>query len=285
MQQFDIGSALRFESTPGGLVRAVIHTAAAEGELYLQGAHVTQWTPRGAKPVLFMSSKSLFAPGKAVRGGIPVIYPWFGAREDGKTGQAHGVARTTLWTVEATRLSESGDVEITMTLPAAEAPGARLHVSFGTTLKLELEVRNELSTPFRYEEALHSYFAVADIHQTSVTGLEQTTYIDKTDGLARKLQHEEPVRCAKETDQVHLNTAATCVVHDPVWQRMIVVEKSGSASTIVWNPWSEKAGGMADMGAGEWQNMICVESGNAADNAITLVPGASHCLTATIRVA
>jgi glucose-6-phosphate 1-epimerase len=131
---------------------------------------------------------------------------------------------------------------------------------------------------------LHTYFAIADIHQVSVSGLEGTTYIDKTDGLKCKEQGNEPLRIAKETDQVHLSTKATCVIHDPVWNRSIIVEKSGSDSTVVWNPWIDKTKGMTDMVPDDWREMICVETANAADNAIHLPPGASHKLAAAIRI-
>jgi glucose-6-phosphate 1-epimerase len=291
--QFEIPGSLKLEDTPGGLVRAVISTPLAEAEVYLQGAHVARWTPRGQKPVLFMSSTSLFAPGKAIRGGVPVIFPWFGGRSGGKPGPAHGFARSMPWSLESARLTGGGEVEIAMTLSPSDATRAlgfdafhaRFRVTVGSVLRMELEICNDSAEPFTYEEALHTYFSVSGIHQASVSGLEGTTYIDKTDGFARKVQPAEPVRCAKETDQVHLDTSAACVVHDSAWNRRIVVEKQGSASTIVWNPWSEKAAGMADMGPGEWERMICVESGNAADNAVTLPPGASHILAATIRVA
>jgi glucose-6-phosphate 1-epimerase len=233
--------------------------------------------------VLFVSSKSLFVPGKAIRGGVPVIFPWFGARSDGKPGPQHGYARSAVWALEGTRMLDSGEAEVTMTL-AAEGAALRFRATIGTTLKMELETRNDSDEPFKYEEALHSYFAIADIGQASVTGLERTTLIDKTDGFQRKVQPDAPVTCAKETDQVHLNTTATCVVHDEVWKRRIVVEKTGSESTVVWNPWIEKTAGMADMGADDWRGMICVETANAADNAVTLAPGETHTLTATIRV-
>src|SRR5580658_3823210 len=110
--QFDIPNALRFEDAPGGLVRAVISTPAADAELYLQGAHLTKWTPRGQRPVLFLSPKSLFTPGKAIRGGVPIIFPWFGDRSDGKPGPAHGFARITEWAIEGTRLLDDGRVEV-----------------------------------------------------------------------------------------------------------------------------------------------------------------------------
>jgi glucose-6-phosphate 1-epimerase len=290
--QFDIGTALRFENTPGGLVRAVISTATAEADLYLQGAHVTHWTPRGQRPVLFVSPKSLFIPGKAIRGGIPVIFPWFGDRSDGKPGPAHGFARTSTWAVEGTELGNDGNVQIALALAPNETSKSlgyaafhvSLRVTIGSSLEMELETRNDAQEPLTYEEALHSYFAVADIRQVSVQGLEGTTYIDKTDGFKRKKLGDEPVRIARETDQMHLHTKATCVLHDAVWNRRIVVEKSGSDSTVLWNPWIEKTKGMSDMAPESWQAMICVETANAAENAVHLVPGARHKLTASIRV-
>ncbi len=290
--RFDIPNVLRFEDAPGEMVRAVISTLAAEADLYLHGAHITRWTPRGQRPVLFLSTKSLFMPGKAIRGGVPIIFPWFGPRGDGKPGPAHGFARTTEWTVEGAKLLNNGNVEITLVLAPNETSSGfayasfhlRFRVTIGSSLEMELETRNEASDPLTYEEALHSYFAIADIRQASISGLEGTTFIDKTDGFQRKKLGNQPLQIAKETDQVHLNTKATCVIHDPVWQRRIIVEKSGSDSTVVWNPWIDKTKGMSDMAADDWQGMLCVETSNAADNAVHLPPGASHKMTASIRV-
>ncbi|HVW86124.1 MAG TPA: hypothetical protein VHB50_15650, partial [Bryobacteraceae bacterium] len=138
--------------------------------------------------------------------------------------------------------------------------------------------------PLKFEEALHSYFAVSDVREVSVSGLEGTTYVDKTDAFRSKSQPDEPLKIGKETDQVHLNTTATCVISDPLWNRRIVVDKTGSNTTVVWNPWSEKSAAMADMGPDEWGGMICVESANAAENAVTLEPRSSHTLGVTIRV-
>src|SRR5580692_10596 len=108
--QFDIPNAQRFEDEPGGLVRAIISTPTADADLYLQGAHVTHWTPRGQRPVLFVSPKSLFTPGKAIRGGVPIIFPWFGPRSDGKPGPSHGFARTMEWAMEGAKLTNDGNV-------------------------------------------------------------------------------------------------------------------------------------------------------------------------------
>jgi glucose-6-phosphate 1-epimerase len=277
--QFDIPDALRIEDAPGGLVRAVISTPAAEAVVYLHGAHLTHWTPRGQRPVLFVSSQSLFEPGKAIRGGVPVIFPWFGPRSDGQPGPMHGFARITEWQIEDAKLRNDGNVEITFGLAQL-----RFRVTVGRELEMELEVRNLTEQPLRYEEALHTYFAIGDIQQASVSGLEGASYIDNTDGFKRKEQGHEAMRFAKETDQVYPNTTATCVIHDPVWNRQIIVEKSNSDTTVVWNPWIEKAKSLSDMADDDWKEMLCVETANAGENAVHLAPGASHTMKALIRV-
>ena len=290
--RFDIPGALRVEPEPGGLPHLVISTPAADADLYLQGAHLATWTPRGQRPVLFLSPKSLFAPGKAIRGGVPIIFPWFGARGDGKPGPAHGFARTSEWTIESTRQREDARVEITLALSNSDATRAlfdapfrlRFRVTVGSELEMELEVSNPGKAPFTFEEALHTYLAVGDVQRAAVFGLENTTFIDKTDGFKRKKLESEPMRIAKETDQVHLDTRAICTVWDPAWDRRITIEKSGSASTVIWNPWSDKSKGMSDMEADGWKQMLCVETANAADNAVVLAPGAPHKLSAKIRV-
>jgi glucose-6-phosphate 1-epimerase len=290
--RFHISGALRFEPEPSGLTRAVISAPSAEADLYLQGAHLTHWTLRGQRPVFFVSPKSLFAAGKAIRGGVPIIFPWFGARSDGRPGPAHGFARTSEWTVESARLREDARVEITLSLSSSDVTRQfwdaefqlRFRVTVGSELEMELETSNEGTTPFTFEEALHTYLMVGDVERASLFGLQNTVYIDKTDGFKRKKQENKAVRIAKETDQVHLDTQATCTVWDPVWNRRITIEKNGSASTVIWNPWSEKSKDMSDMEADGWKQMLCVETANAADNAVALAPGASHTLTAKIRV-
>lgn len=292
MKQYEIANTLRIEDTPGGLTRAVISTPQADAQIYLQGAHVARWTPKTHQPVLFVSPKSLFVPGKAIRGGVPIVWPWFGPRTGGLPGPAHGFARTTEWALEGTEVRSDGRVEIRLALTPDDtsrrlgyaAFRLNFRVTIGSTLEMELETCNESNEPLTYEEALHTYFAIADINQVSVSGLEGTTYIDKTDNFQRKQLGSEPLRIAKETDQVHLSTTSTCVVHDPVWNRRMVIVKSGSRSTVVWNPWIEKTKGMSDMAPDDWRNMICVESANASDNALTLPPGASQKLTTSILV-
>lgn len=280
--RFGIADALRFEDAPGGLRRAVISTAQAEAVVYLHGAHVTAWTPRGQRPVLFTSSRSAFEPGKPIRGGVPIVFPWFGPRGGGLAGPMHGFARIREWTVEGARVLDNGSVSLEFTL--AESAHVRFRVTAGAALAMELTVRNDGGEAFPFEEALHTYFAVGDIHQVAVTGLEGAIYLDKTDSFRQKQQPAEPIRITGETDRIYLDTEAECVLHDPAWQRRIIVEKSGSHATVVWNPWIEKNRNLPDMAPEDWRGMICIETANAAANAVTLAPGASHTLTALIRI-
>jgi glucose-6-phosphate 1-epimerase len=290
-REFGIPGTLRFEETSGGLVHAIITTSDAEAEIYTHGAHLTRWTPRGQRPVVFTSSRSLYAPGKAIRGGVPIIFPWFGPRSGGLPGPMHGFARTSEWNVDSTGLSGDGKMEMTFSLAPSDATRAygfdafRLlfRVAIGSTLEMDLKIHNESSEPLVCEEALHTYFAIGDVHQVSVTGLENTAYIDKTDGFREKVRDSAPIRIAKETDEVYLNTRETCVIHDLAWSRSIVIAKTGSDSTVVWNPWIEKSKTMSDLDPEEWRGMLCVETANAASNAITVAAGASHRLGVVIR--
>jgi glucose-6-phosphate 1-epimerase len=290
-ERFAIPDALRFEEGHGGLTRAIISTPAAEAEIYLHGAHLTHWKPRGAEPVLFLSSKSFFEPGKAIRGGVPVIFPWFGPRGEGQAGPMHGFARTMEWTVEETALDKDGNVEIALVLEPDEGTRSlgydafhlRFRVTVGRTLEMKLETRNDGAEPLVFQEALHTYFAIGDIYRVRVSGLEGAVYIDKADGFQRKRQGSDPIQITKETDRVYVNTASTCVIGDPASGRRIMVEKSGSEATVVWNPWDEKIKTFADMTPEDWKHMICVETANAGDHSIHLAPGASHMLVASIR--
>jgi len=283
---------ISFEPGPGGLLRSEISTSTAEAELYLQGAHLARWRPGGQQPVLYVSPKSLFSPGKAIRGGVPIIFPWFGNREGGKPGPAHGFARTAQWTLESSRELDDSKVEVMLGLRSDDASRKlfegefelRFRVTIGRELEMELETSNVGKEPFTFEEALHTYLAVGDVRKVSIQGLENTVYIDKTDAFLRKPQKGDAVRIGKETDSVYLNTRAVCVVSDPVWGREITVEKSGSDSTVIWNPWVEKTRGMADMAPDSWQGMICVETANAGENAVTLGPGGRHWMRARVRV-
>jgi glucose-6-phosphate 1-epimerase len=260
--------------------------------VYLQGAHVAHWQPAGAEhPVLLLSEKSHFEAGKAIRGGVPLVFPWFAERKGGLPGGMHGFARTLPWEVVATELRPEGVALSFKLLPNQTTRDVGFdhfvlvyEVVVGATLSLTLEVENLGDSPLTLEEALHAYYSVSDVRQVEVSGLSDTDYLDRADNAKPKHQGAGAIRFAGETDQLHLNTRAAVTISDPGWKRRIVIEKRGSESTVVWNPWIEKARAMADFGDDEWPGMVCVEPANAAENAVTVAPGTVHSMGITVRV-
>jgi glucose-6-phosphate 1-epimerase len=291
-ERFGIPGIVRFEPGEGGLTRAVATTSHATAHVYLHGAHLTHFQPVGSAPLLFTSPRSAFAAGRAIRGGVPVIFPWFGRNPDDPRAPDHGFARTGEWSVESVE-AQGETLSIALALTATEATRAawphtfslRYRVSVGAALEMALTVENRSSTAFVFQEALHAYLHVGDAEAASVHGLEDTTYIDKADGMARKGQGREPVRLRGLTDRVYLDTEGTCVVDDPVLRRRLRVDKRGSRTTVVWNPGLDVARTMADLGADGWRSMVCVETANAADNAVRLGPGDRHEMSARLSVA
>jgi glucose-6-phosphate 1-epimerase len=294
---FGLDGVLTFDDHQG-LTRLQVKTPAAEATVYLHGAHLTHWQPQGFDPVLFLSGRTELAPGKAIRGGIPVCFPWFGPRSaalgngpaaESKAGPAHGFARTRPWDLAFAALV-GDDVHLTFTLAPDESSAALGFAAFrvayemilGRTLTLRFTVANTGDEPFRFEEALHTYFAVRDVRQTDIDGLESAPYIDKTDALAMKQLPPGPCRLTGWSDWVFPANPAATAIHDGA--RTIAIAKENSNTTVVWNPWMEKSAGMADLPPDAWPHFLCVESANAGSDAVTLAPHQAHTLQTRITV-
>lgn len=288
-RRFGIPGVARIVAGNGGLAKVQVETPRVAGEMYLHGAHVTSWRPQGAQEVLFVSSLSHWEDGRPIRGGVPVCFPWFANRAGDPKAPAHGFVRTKGWRIEGIEsqgdavtvriVTESND-ETKKWWPASFRLSHR--VSFGHQLVLELEVVNTGTSECKFEEALHTYFSVPEIAPVRVHGLDQVAYLDKTDQNRRKVQ-DGPIQIVSETDRVYLDTAGEVELVDS--SRRIRVAKEASLTTVVWNPWVAKAQAMADFGDAEWQRMICIETCNVADFAVTLAAGQRHTMKAHIRVA
>jgi glucose-6-phosphate 1-epimerase len=289
---FAIAGVLAFHQMPSGLIFADITTPLAKATVYLQGAHITAWQPTGQQPVIFLSRKSDFVPGKPIRGGVPIAFPWFAAdqnltRFEGKPGPQHGFARIQNWTLAFAAMAGE-ELHLTYTLAPTEMSRQlgfdefRLAMQFiiGRTLTMRLTVANDAATPLVFEEAMHTYYHVGDVHETTLYGLEKTAFIDKADGMKSKPASNEPLKFTGTTDRVYPDTAATCVIHDDLNKRRISVEKTNSNTTVVFNPWRE----LPDLGPDEWHEMLAVETVNAAANKVTLAHGKTHTMQAHISV-
>jgi len=289
-RRFELPGMAQVLDGNGGMPKIHITCAEAVGEMYFHGAHVTSWRPRGREEVLFLSSQSRWEQGHAIRGGVPICFPWFGSKADDPRAPAHGFVRTTAWHLES--IDQIGDaITIGMFTESNEAtkrwwPATfRLdyRATFGLELSLELKVTNTGTTSLRFEEALHAYHRVGNIEKTRVRGLDKVHYLDKTDSNRLKMQQGEIV-ITSETDRVYLNTIDTVELADPVLPRRTRVTKEHSRTTVVWNPWVQKAHSLSDFADDEWMHMICIETSNVAECAVALEPGQEHIMKTTIRV-
>lgn len=282
LKRFEIPGRVRVLEGNGGLAKLEVMTAASSAEIYLHGAHVTDFRRLGEESLLFMSQSSRFAPGQPIRGGVPIIFPWFGPREG---SAAHGFARTVEWQLVGAVALPDGGAMLRFEFPAGpQSSGwpsftANYVVTVKETLSLELVLTNTSpAAELGVENCLHTYFTVGDIGAVSVRGLKGVEYLDKVENFARKTEVGDAIAVTREVDRVYLNTTGTVEICDPSLKRRIMVEKSGSASTVVWNPWIAKAQQMADFANDEYLRMICVESGNVAANRLGLAPGKSAAL-------
>ena len=291
-RQLGVPGVARVSEGNGGLARVQITGAFGEGEMYLHGAHLTSWKPAGHDEVLFISTKSRWEEGQAIRGGIPICFPWFRGKVDDAHAPAHGFVRTKMWQLESiVEIGNENGVAVTMFTQSDEHtrkwwPGEfRLvhRVTFGSALRLELVCMNTGTMPFRFEEALHTYNRIASIQDARVQGLDGVSYLDNTDSNKEKTQRGDVI-VAAQTDSAYRNTQNEVALLDPKRKRRIRLQKEHSLSTVVWNPWSEGATRLQDLGEGEWRQFLCVEASNILDAAINLAPGQEHRVAAVLTV-
>lgn len=285
-----IAEQLRFIAGQGGLPLIEVRNAHAEAVVSLHGAQVLSFRPLGASAdVLFVSERAHHQAGKALRGGVPICWPWFGADPQGLGRPSHGLARTRLWSVGGTATTPEGETQVTLSLvdtpeTLAVWPHAfhlTLQVTVGATLRLALTTRNTGGAPFDITQALHSYFTVGDIAMTTVTGLDGCHYIDKAAGGAVKPQ-TGAVAFATEVDRIYTGAPAELAVVDGALQRSVRIHAEGSRTAVVWNPWATLAAGMADLEDDAYRRFVCVETANAGDEVVTVPPGGEHRLVAAI---
>src|SRR5664280_1943132 len=283
MRKHEIPGRVAVAAGNGGLAKIIVTTKCSTAEIYLHGAHVTGFQKNGEPPLLFMSAKSWFAPGKPIRGGVPVCFPWFGGREG---EPAHGFARILPWELVKTSAAKDGAVTVRLRLPKEfltpgwSALGTEFVVTVADTLTMELVATNESADKtLEIENCLHTYFHVGDINQVSLAGLWDAPFDDFAAGAAgaRKVENDTVLHITKETNRVYTDAAGTVEIRDASFQRTIRVEKFNSNSTVVWNPWTTQKL-PDDFDPAEHRHMVCVESGNVKQNKILLAPGKTGAL-------
>lgn len=275
-----------------------IRNAFAEAAIALQGAQILEYTPRGARPVIWLSDQVEYLRGQGQRGGIPVCWPWFGAIErnpaavralaHGDKLPAHGLVRTRDWTLRSVEERDDGtDIVLEFIADAVtrtqwpHAAALQLRVRIGATLQVELTTRNLGSQPLALTQALHTYFAISSIDNVQLSGFEKTRYIDTLDDW-REHRQRDAIRCSGETDRIYLDMPREVQLHDSGWNRTIHLRATNSASAVVWNPWIEKSKRLSQFAHEAWRDMLCIETANVLDDMIELAPQTTHTLTAEI---
>jgi D-hexose-6-phosphate mutarotase len=289
LRGFEIPGRVTILEGNGELPKIEVNSDGARAEIYLHGAHVTDFQLNGQPPLLFTSQCSRFARHQPIRGGIPIILPWFGAREG---EPAHGFGRLVDWELHETTALPEGGATLRFSLPETSASAmwptftAHYVVTVTNKLTLELIVTNcSRDRQFPFESCLHSYFHVGDISQVSIAGLQGVNYLDKADNYTSKMETSDAITISSEVDRTFLDTTSTVEIRDRSLGRKILVEKAGSKSTVVWNPWIAKSQQMPDFGDDEYTQMVCVESGNVGRNKVVLPPGRSSLLRVTLSSA
>jgi glucose-6-phosphate 1-epimerase len=270
-----------------GLRALRLRASGSEATVFLHGGHVAAFRTAQHGELLWTSQRAVYTAGKAIRGGVPICFPWFGAHEARSDLPAHGFARTRSFRFQGSE-ERGDDVVAELTLDATpetrdlfpHAFVARLQLRVGRELSLLFEVENTSELPFGYELALHTYLAVSDVRKVMVRGLEAARYDDKVSG-ATGVSEDSALRFTGETDRIYDSTSRV-VVSDPGHGRRVIVDKASSGTTVVWNPWVDKARRMADFGDDEWPQMLCVEAANVGPHRVELAPGARHTTGTTI---
>lgn len=281
--------SVTFAEMFGGVV-AVLTAADARAVIALQGAQVLSYET-AAGEVLWLSPVANLGTGKAVRGGIPVCWTWFGPHGSAPANPAHGFVRAAAWSVVGSA-SGDGRARVILTFDATQTEPslwphkarAEIEVTLDEALTVSLTTVNCGSSSIPLTEALHTYVRVGDVAKVSVTGLDGRSYVDQLCPGAEFTQ-TGAIAIAGEVDRIYQQTGDAIAVSDVPLQRTIRVAKVGSQSTVIWNPGPEKAARLGDLGEGGYRKMVCVEAANAGRCAVALAPGERHRITTKISVA
>ena len=271
-----------------GAREAILLTNADQRVLIARtGAQVLSWHVNG-KDVLWTASAPEYQPNKPVRGGVPIVFPWFGDHKSDPTRPAHGFVRSLQWQLRDTNTSQATlqcrDTDATRAL-WDHSFTAELTVTLGTSLTLVLAITNTGAQPFWFEEALHTYFATGDIHEASVHGLENVPFVEHAREPEESWDLAAAIRFRAETDRVFQQVPDKLSLDAKTLGRVVTLASNNSNSTIVWNPWPNKTARLSQMQKDDWRHFVCIETANVGSNTVRLDPGLRHEMSLTLSVA
>lgn len=291
-KDYAIPGQLTFIAGKGGLPMIQINSDKASALISLYAGQVLSYRPAGEPAdLMFLSEKAYYQTAKAIKGGVPICWPWFGPDPEGKGRAAHGFVRNRLWQMVGTEKTSDGNVVVTLGLEdSAETKSIWPHafsltqqITVGNSLNLELITRNTGAAAFSITQAFHTYFSIGDINQTKVLGLEGCQYLDKVDNGAEK-QQTGAISVNAEVDRIYVAVKNGQVIEDAALNRRIRITSSGNTTAVVWNPWKKIAAEMADLQDNDYQRFVCVETANAAEDIIEVKPNSDFRLVANYSI-
>jgi glucose-6-phosphate 1-epimerase len=280
-RDYAIDGQLRFVEGQGGFPFIEIDNEKARALISIYAGQVLAFKPVDEpEDLLFLSEQAYYQDGKAIKGGIPICWPWFGPDPEGQGRPGHGFVRNRPWSVAAAEITEEGDTKVVLQLSEDEEMQSLwthpfnlvLEITVGSSLTLKMITQNTGERSFTITQALHTYFKVGDIAQVKVLGLEDLHYLDKVDGGVEKTQAGE-VTVSGEVDRIYTGVESDLTIDDAALGRQISISSIGSQTAVVWNPWSVIAGEMADLADDDYKRFICVETANAADEVVEIPSG------------
>ena len=295
LSQYEIEDELEFVEIEHGFTYIEINNARAHATISTYSGQVLSYRPKGqAHDLLFVSDNAYYESGKAIKGGIPVCWPWFGPDPDAQGRPAHGFVRNRQWQVSASESLADGSTKVVMSLTDSDDTlgiwphpfRLSIEITVGDSLKVELVTHNSGAGSVTISQALHTYFRVGDIGKVSVLGLEGADYIDKVDGSARKTQ-AGAVTIDGEVDRIYTGVTGVTgelVIDDESLGRKIHITTKGCSTAVVWNPWAETAASMADLDDDDYRKMICVETANAGPETVEITAGGEYRLAAEYTI-
>lgn len=293
-EKFGIADTANFYSGNKGLTTIAVTNKYTTANIALHGAHLLNYIPDGQKDIMWMSEQSLFENGKAIRGGIPICFPWFGPHPADRTKPQHGFSRLQEWQVNDIKSNEDGSTLVSLSLKETAASmdlwpykfNAAIDFNIGKMLEVKLTVTNTGNELFEYSDALHTYFNISDISAIYIEGLHKATYYDGFE-MDLKTQEATNLQFDKETNRRYVNYTGHCIINDAGYNRKINVAKNGSKVTVLWNPGEAVTKTIADITPDGYKTFVCAEPANAYPgiDMIELSPGESHTLSTVISVA
>ncbi|MDH5357952.1 MAG: D-hexose-6-phosphate mutarotase [Gammaproteobacteria bacterium] len=291
-EQFGIKDQLQFVSGDGGLITVDIVNQHASARISTHGGQVLSYRPHGeSEDLFFLSEKSAYQLGKAIRGGIPICWPWFGDDTTGYGRPPHGFARNQPWRMIDSMVNPDGSTTVKLSFTDTDDSKAiwpfefhlEIEVTVGQSLEIKLTTKNIGSKAFTISQALHSYINISDINKVRVHGLDDIYYLDKTDGFDSKQQTGDVV-VSQEIDRIYQNVPANIALIDEGLNRTVSIAASGSKTAVIWNPWATAIEQLTDLEPQNYQRFLCVETANAADDVIAVDPGSEHSLIASYEI-